>query len=183
MFRIMDNYCGNCKHIDKNSKNYWNEYYCNMEKKYLSESKKACSYFVLKDTGGYQPAGCFITTIVCSKLGFNDDCEVLTTLRGFRENYLKRTDEGIKLLMLYDEVGPKISNYIAIDSSKVAQVIMNNYLIPCTNFIKEKGYMEAINLYKDMVYKLLKQYNIMYIENYNKEVDMSTLGKARIKVA
>lgn len=177
---MSDNYCGNCKHMDKNSKNWFDEYYCNESRKYQSESKKACPNFIKKDPGGYKPAGCFITTIICKRLNFSDDCEQLRILRSFRENYLKNTKEGRELLQVYDSIGPIISYYVGLDSEENVLYAYNNFLIPCIEYVKEQKYELAKEKYIDMVGAFVACYLIQGELNtkYNKEED---LGKGRTK--
>ena len=49
---------------------------------------------------------CFITTACVRFHGLADDCYELTTLRAFRDNYLKATGEGEKLVAEYYDRAP-----------------------------------------------------------------------------
>ncbi len=67
-----------------------NQFYCPKMKRYVSLNERSCNtYFVKKDRNkvDQRPStGCYITTAVCHILGYEDDCTVLETLRGFRDN-------------------------------------------------------------------------------------------------
>lgn len=178
----MNEYCGTCAKLDKGSKDYWGEYYCTEIRKYVMESKQACSCYIKKAPGGYTPAGCFITTIVCKMLNYPDDCELLTTLRGFRENYLKQSTKGQMLLQEYDQIGPIISERLKEESALKAVFLTKTYLIPCALDIKKENYAEAISCYKAMVQELISEY---HLENVTVDFERSTpieeLGKGRIR--
>lgn len=179
----MANYCGNCAHYDLNQKEYWGDrYYCTKTCKYKESNDKACYNFVERPEKGYQPAGCFITTAVCEILGYTDDCELLVTLRNFRENYLKKTKEGRMILQEYDQVGPMISCYLRQEPVINSIVLTTKYIIPCVDLIKRKKYIEAIVLYETMVQTLKEQYNLTdYRVNYNLDTPEHLLGKARLR--
>lgn len=177
------NYCGECGHLETNKDCRWSdEYYCELKQKYISIKKEVCYNFIPKPDRGYHQSGCFITTTVCEKLGFPDNCEILNTFRSFRENYLKKTPEGIRLLIEYDQIGPQISQRIANESPIYAANLMNTFLIPCLKFIKEKKYAEAISTYKQMVLELKATYNLMdeILDNQN-IASIEELGKGRIR--
>lgn len=179
----MSEYCGTCTKLDKNSKDYWdNGYYCPEIRKYVMENRQACPYYVKKAPGGYTPTGCFITTVICEILNFSDDCEILTTLRAFRENYLKQSTEGQMLLQEYDQIGPIISENLKQDGSLIAVYLTNEYLIPCISYIKDNNYKEAIKCYKNMVHRLIKEYNLEDISvDYKRNTPLEELGKGRIR--
>lgn len=177
----MADYCGNCAHLDSNQKEYWGDrYYCTKTCKYKETNDKACYSFVERPEKGYQPAGCFITTAVCEVLGYSDDCELLVTLRRFRENYLKKTKEGRKILQEYDQVGPIISDYIRQEPVINSIILTTKYIIPCVDLINKKRYIGAIIIYEEMVKTLKEQYNLTnYMIDYNANTPEYILGKAR----
>lgn len=177
----MADYCGNCVHLDSNQKEYWGDrYYCTKTCKYKETNDKACYNFVEKPEKGYQPAGCFITTAVCEVLGYSDDCEILVVLRNFRENYLKETKEGRKILQEYDQVGPIISDYIRQEPIINSIILTTKYIIPCVDLIKTKRYIGAIIIYEEMVKTLKEQYNLTnYMIDYSANTPEYLLGKAR----
>ena len=46
--------------------------------------------------------GCFITSMLCHVLGFEDHCDIMDTLRGFRDVKLKQAGCYTELLNEYD---------------------------------------------------------------------------------
>lgn len=178
----MIKYCGDCAKLDKSSPNLWGEYYCKEKCKYVSENKEACYSHIKKDEGGYTPAGCFITTILCNILGYQDNCEILETLRSFRERYLKLSEDGKKLLQEYDQIGPIISEHLKSASIIDAIILMNNYIKPCYDLIKKEKYTLATITYKNMVEELKRKYMLEGINvNYELDTPIEELGKGRIR--
>ena len=51
---------------------------------------------VMKPGGKHK--GCFLTTAVCEYLGKADDCEELTTLRDYRDQWLAKQPGGVELI-------------------------------------------------------------------------------------
>ncbi|MBD2440138.1 DUF4157 domain-containing protein [Nostoc sp. FACHB-110] len=56
--------------------------------------------------------GCFITTACVESKGLPDDCYELTTLRAFRDTYMRTVPYGESLISHYYEVAPKIVAHI-----------------------------------------------------------------------
>ncbi len=188
----MDYKCSQCVNYDWNNKERWvskDRYYCNAGRGYKEPTDIACKFdFILdkstdKDSGGFQPSGCYITTIVCNILGYSDDCEVLTTLRSFRENVLRPNKEYHNLLAEYDLIGPIISERIKNkkDNEKFCLNITHDFLIPCVNAIKNNEEEKAIELYKQMIWYLITMLNITPIEIdiTNCVYDSTIIGKGR----
>lgn len=59
--------------------------------------------------------GCFISTAVCKYSGLADDCELLETLRAWRDDYLLSTPEGTAMVEHYYKVAP---GYVAAIGAK-----------------------------------------------------------------
>lgn len=183
----MTNYCGNCTYQDKNQKEYWgNRYYCEKTCKYKEDNEKACNLYIeRKPSNGYTPAGCFITTIICTKLGYQDNCDILETLRYFRESYLKMTAEGIILLQEYDVIGPIISAEIAQAPNIDSIILAHRFIIPCYDYIKQGQYDNAISVYKNMVIELKERYSYAIQDakpDYTYKTPIEELGKGRIRL-
>ena len=186
--------CGECINLDWDNKERWTSlerYYCKEGHGYREPTERQCSYdFVYnkncdqEPNKGYQPAGCYITTIVCHCLGYADDCELLTILRNFRDHYLKTHLQYLNILLQYDLIGPKISKEISniAENYGFCLNMMNNFLIPCANAIKQEKYEEAITIYENMVYLLSETFNIPSINiPANLEYDINIIGKGRLK--
>ena len=182
--------CAQCVHLEWNNKEKYSSverYWCKELHRY-KETEDKCRYFVLdksqKNTGGYKPGGCYITTIVCDILGYEDNCELLEVLRNFRDNYLKLHVEYLPILFEYDKIGPLISEHILKEKNNYpfALGLMKYFLIPCANKIKEENYDSAINIYKNLVIYLNDEFNLPNIViDTNEEVDLKVIGKGRVR--
>ena len=184
----MANFCSECALYDSNGTPKWgDEHYCSKKGKYLKPTTSACSSFVKNNAKeGYQRAGCYITTIVCNILGYPDDCNLLVTLRDFRENYLKQNSECLPLLIEYDQIGPIISDNIVNDPDAKITAIENtrNFLIPCVEAIKAGNLDKAIEIYKSLVLLLKLKYVLLRTPiDYTISEPLETLGKGRIRTA
>lgn len=179
----MADFCGDCAHLDTDGGCKWgDEYYCEITGKYTSQNQRACQNFVKKPEKGYKRAGCFITTMLCNMLGFEDDCEVLESLRTLREDYLKKSAQGIEILMRYDQVGPVISGYIYNENPIYLKVIYDNLLVPCAQMVQAKNYEVATILYLSMIDMLEARYNLkerVIDKTINTPIEL--LGKGRIR--
>ena len=184
----MANFCSECALYDSNGTPKWgDEHYCSKKGKYLKPTTSACSSFVKNNAKeGYQRAGCYITTIVCNILGYPDDCNLLVTLKDFRENYLKQNSEYLPLLIEYDQIGPIISDSIVNDPDAKITAIENtrNFLIPCVEAIKAGNLDKAIEIYKSLVLLLKLKYALLRTPiDYTISEPLETLGKGRIRTA
>ena len=137
-------FCCDCKELNRNDtyKVWWSDetkYKCKICYEYKKLTDPACSLInpIKKDTGSYTPTGCFITTIVCNILGYEDNCELLTLFRNFRDNTLKINPKYISILLEYDQIGPLISLRIQKEKNndRLCLGLMNYFLIPCANAI------------------------------------------------
>ena len=180
------NYCGECAKLDKNQKEYWGDrYYCVEKCKYRETNEKACNNFIKKPEGGYTPCGCFITTIVCNKLGYEDNCDLLNTLRFLRENYLKKTETGRKILQEYDIIGPVISHELEIVPVIESSLLLQKFLLPCYYLIKQNDFEQAVLIYTNMVNELKEKYANSLLDahlDYGLVSKEDELGKGRIRL-
>lgn len=102
---------------------------------------------------------CFLTTACVSYRGLPDDCEELTVLRKFRDNYMRNLPEGESLIQKYYEVAPGI--VAAINRSpKRRDIYEELYLIlrACVEAIKAGNHSLALRTYKEMVIELHQKY-------------------------
>lgn len=192
---MSDKLCCDCDYLnrDREYNDFWSgktTYRCDIDCEYYKLDKTACRNFKEKSNSKYtaagfeyENAGCYITTIVCNILSYEDDCELLTTLRGFREKFLKLEPEYIALLQEYDQVGPVISQKLMERSDRtiIAQFVFKNFLQPCSEQIKIHNYLKAIELYINMINYLKYKLNATIEINYDAEYDIETLGKGRVK--
>ena len=182
----MSDYCGQCVYFDTNQKELLgNRYYCTKTCKYKEVNEQSCYNFIVKPDGGYKPAGCFITTMICEMLGYDDDCDLLTKIRLIRENYLKKTDEGRLLLQEYDIIGPVLSNKLSSESLLYSLLLTQKYLLPCYELINDNKFKEATNVYINMVTELKNKFSYA-LDNANLDYNMHSLeddlGKGRVRI-
>ncbi len=181
--------CSNCDWYDRNSTHYMNS---NMHKcKNDGGWKTATDYCdnhsraEIKSTsssGEFKQSGCYITTVICDILGYNDNCETLNILRLFRENILKCDFKYTDLLLQYDLVGPEISAHLKTmeDNYEYSLKLYHSFLIPCVYAIKEGYVVEAVKIYKNMVTTLCETFNIELVSpKRDMEYDARTLGKGK----
>ena len=55
-------------------------------KTFYYPDSRACSHYSLRGSYG---SSCFITTVVCNILGYDDDCFALESLRSLRDNFMQ----------------------------------------------------------------------------------------------
>ena len=182
--------CDKLKLTDKKTDyNGKTKYFCKEHRQYIKLDNSICQDILIspsnyKRLGTYRPSGCYITTIVCEILGYPDDCDVLNTLRGFRDNYLKKNSEYLGLLLEYDYVGPVIAQKIRDEKNNflLCEGLYDYFLIPCVDAIKNELYIEAVTIYKNMVDQLHDEFELpTYYIPENPSYDMETLGKGRIR--
>lgn len=146
--------CFECSHYSSGT--YW----CNVYHVDVYETSAlrgyAKGYENAEDCPGFDAKGdgCFLTSALVHYLGKKDDCEELTLLRAFRDNYMKSFDEGRKLVEEYYEVAPKIVT--AIESSDKREEYysdINDTVNTCVKLIKQGKNEETMGLYCGMVNK------------------------------
>ena len=129
-------------------------------------------------------SGCYLTTIMCKLLDFQDNNYYLNTLRKFRDDVMKTNPKYIPLLLMYDSIGPMISYELERDPNgeEIATLFFNNYIIKSVTAIEEGKNDTAINIYKSMTYVLADRYNIANNNELNNNYDYNTLGHARKRI-
>jgi len=105
--------------------------------------------------------GCFLTTACALARDLPDDCEELTTLRGFRDGALMRRPEGPALVEQYDVVAPRIVLAMLRDPSR-SSVMDETYGVirACVAAIHGGHDGEAVRLYRDLVLSLAVRYDV-----------------------
>jgi hypothetical protein len=106
--------------------------------------------------------GCFLTTVVCSVLGYDDNCAALGNLRKFRSDVLEKTNDGHGLLREYKKVSDLIAPKILSDDNKVTlcDYVYSDYIMPVNILVNEHRNEDAIEKYKEMVTYFMKRYEI-----------------------
>ena len=145
----------------------WSGDYCLKKEDYISKDTvntycdnslkyKDCPIYRDSSSGG----GCYLTTACVEYKGFADDCYELTTLRNFRDAYLKEQAGGKEEVEDYYENAPRIVRKIDSNegAAEVYEGIFESVIKPCVKYIEEGKNEEAHNLYKEMVNRLKQLY-------------------------
>lgn len=90
--------------------------------------------------------GCYITTAVCESLGMRDDCEILQTLRKFRDEYCG----GKPGLKVYYATAPRIVSAInaRTDSRECYRQLLRRYILPACHMIQAGCNDSAYRIYR-----------------------------------
>lgn len=143
--------CGACKEFEFEGNNkkgycrrygayYWDDDSCS---RYDEDDRR------LSSGGG---SSCFLTSACCQYKGLPDDCYELTTLRNFRDTYLKSTEEGRKLVEEYYHIAPMLVEKID-QSDKRDEIYGNIYTKICDilKLIDNAEHEQAVDAYREMV--------------------------------
>lgn len=105
-------------------------------------------------------SGCYLTTACIRVLNdtFDDNCDELTTLRLFRDTYVKAHHP--EAIDEYYQVAPKIVSAISqrTDSQSVYQKIYSELVLGTLRLIRGEQYDEAYKLYRTYSLKLFQAY-------------------------
>lgn len=106
--------------------------------------------------------GCFLTSACTEARGLPDDCEELTTLRAFRDGYMKSLPRGHLDICEYYHVAPIIVEKIQSlpNAREIWDQIYNELVSPCVNLIQKGKQEDAYLKYRNYVSKLRLEYNI-----------------------
>lgn len=145
--------CRYCSYMDLNDVNNYGECYCSYHGKYYDPDSSGCSHNDKESDGKPSSGGCYLTTAMCQILGKEDNCYELNTLRNFREDYMRHTPEGIKLLEEYEIISPPIVTKLLSKNNRkeIANNMLINYINVAIDLIHKKDFEKAINKYKEMV--------------------------------
>lgn len=104
--------------------------------------------------------GCYLTTACVIAKGLPDDCDELTTLRFFRESFVKNMPCGESDLAHYNLVAPMIIKKIeqAENSKMIFEKIYSELVLPCVELIKNRRLESAFDFYKTYSLKLEEKY-------------------------
>lgn len=163
--KFRENYCPNCQHTNTlRVKEYNNGWFlectrCDKGWQWCSCPKCGASVNVYKNQ-----AYCFLTNACCTYLGKADDCEELTILRKFRDEYMLSDKKMANDVKLYYVIAPKIIEKIDFSGkeNEIYADIYNNLVCKCLDLIKDKRLDDAYTHYKNYVYFLCKEYGIDY---------------------
>ena len=96
---------------------------------------------------------CFLTTAVCEYHGKSDDCEELTILRTYRDNWLSEQTGGKELIEEYYTVAPGIVRAMkdSPNYEEICEELLSCYIRPCLDLIAQDKNEECKELYIQMV--------------------------------
>lgn len=103
-------------------------------------------------------SGCFVTTACMQSRGLDDNCEEISILRRFRDNYIGMTPEGQNDILEYYKLAPKIVTSIngKKESKKIYNTIYEKMILSVVNLIKENK-LNAARLLCRMYFKNLRE--------------------------
>ena len=150
----MSEVCTNCSYLDLESARFdaWGNrmYRCGYDGSWHYYDDRACSHYSVGSS-----SSCYLTSACVGYLGKPDDCYELTTLREFRDNYLKKTEEGQTLVNQYYEVAPKIVEKIeASGKQKEYYEYIYGVVNECVTCIEKGDKDGALSRYREMTLKL-----------------------------
>lgn len=193
----MSRYCSECTYLDLTSGNSSGDFWCEKrlerhrandiecsrfcEAYSRSSSEANSAYEYSKNHSG--SSGCYLTTMLCDILKLPDNNPYLNIMRSFRDNVLQKNEKYINILAEYDIIGPEISKCLNNDplKYKISAIYFYKYIKPIINFIKNKNYIVAVNLYIEMTNSLKALYsiniNITTLEIDNLDIKNAGHGK------
>lgn len=171
----MSKCCASCTYLDPCTADSYGRYYC--EKKgdrYYGDDPSCGSYCeaysrsssaidnMIDNSRTHRNSGCYITTIMCNILGFDNNNYYLNTLRKFRNDYLQKNKKYLPILVNYDKIGPKIAYCLSNSeySEEMATLLFNYYIEKAVSAIEYEKYEEAVRIYYDMTRYLMEYYGI-----------------------
>lgn len=114
---------------------------------------------IYKGDSSYSGA-CYLTSACTEAKGLPDNCDELTTLRFFRDSYLKNREGGVDDIKEYYEKAPTIVAAIkSCDNAfSVFEKIYEQLVLPCVEMIKRGQYEDTYNYYKEYVFNLEREF-------------------------
>ncbi len=109
---------------------------------------------------GFRRKLCYVTTAVCEGLGKGTDCEELTLLKAYRDQYMEATEEGRAMVDEYYDIAPTIVKRIEKEenSREIYLGLYEDYLVPCIRMIRAQEYEACKDTYQGMVLELKNRY-------------------------
>ena len=111
-------------------------------------------------SSGSGSAGCFLTSACVKAKGLPDDCEELTTLRNFRDTYMRNQPGGEADIKEYYRIAPGIVSAInqRLDADNIWKRIYEELIVKCVEMIKAGEYASTYELYKGYTIRLQEMY-------------------------
>lgn len=147
--------------LNHNSK--WSKDFCDaiVEKWNAVFTHMTLSYGTYGDImGGFKTKLCYITTAVCESMNLPEDCSEITILEDYRDNYLRSTEDGSKLINEYYDIAPTIVKRInrSSNSNDIYHDLYVNHISICLSDIENNNLEACKDKYVKMVNELKEKY-------------------------
>jgi hypothetical protein len=121
------------------------------------------AYFQGEGLGGggrvRKKKGCFLTTACVEAKGLGDDCEELSVLRTYRDEYLLRTEKGRSLVQEYYDIAPGIIERIGTRTeSREIYLELYDHIAHAVECVRQGKREKALHVYRAMVRHLQRTY-------------------------
>ena len=111
------------------------------------------------DSGSSGGGLCFITTACTAARGLPDNCDILETLRLYRETYVRRRPEGDSLIQWYKAVAPQIVAAVnATPTARSEWELVYREVERAFDLIRAGDHASALAEYGRMVRRLAAKY-------------------------
>lgn len=145
-----------------------NDFYCTKKSDYVNSDVyyKYCRNYDYDDCpiykGDTSSGGCYLTSACVEAKGLPDDCVELTTLRDFRDNWLKKQPGGLAEVTEYYAVAPKIVKKIneLPDAKEIWTEVYEKLVLTCVDLIHKGEMEESYKIYRDFSLMLAQQYAV-----------------------
>lgn len=151
------NRCGDCDFLNYRDKR-WGDIWCNYKGYYVDPGSRACSNYTYH-------GHCYGRYLICAT------CNILEIPKEEQKKYFKAFDNVrdintpeveymYDMITSYDVVGPMIADKLYQDRFRnvIATSMLEDYIKPCYNLVKEGKYLEAVNKYEIMTMTLYNFY-------------------------
>ena len=160
----LESYCASCTYLGERADSC-GKYWCSKkgEDHYACDPKcyNWCEAYsrstsarenMYENSRSHSGGGCYITTAMCQILGFEDNNYYLETLRGFRDNVLKKNRQYWSTLITYDFIGPAIATRLleSENKEKEAYNIFIAYIQTAVAAIEKNEIESAVEIYKNI---------------------------------
>ena len=144
-----------------------NDYYCCKKQDYINSDiyRRYCRDYAYDECPIYRgepesSSGCYLTSACIEAQGLPDNCEELTVLRNFRDNWLKKQPGGLAEIAEYYAIAPGIVTKINQQSGakEIWHELYETLVVPCVRLIQAGKMDEAHRRYQKTAWALESQY-------------------------
>ena len=143
-----------------------NDYYCLKKGDYVNSDvyQRYCKNYSYDECPIYKDnpnsGGCYLTSACVEARGLPDDCEELTILRDFRDNWLKQQPGGAEEIAEYYATAPQIVTEInkRADARAIWDALYDVLVAPCVKLIQAGAMEQARERYRGVALELKEKY-------------------------